>query len=119
VLLLGDLLPFAAAIFTVNRPAAETLKGMEEWKDRSDAEVAQAPPVLEAIRSAVQRVNRQLAHFEQIRKYRVLPREFSIEEGELTATMKLRRARAIENLKPQIEEIYATMPHAPGVEAQA
>jgi long-chain acyl-CoA synthetase len=55
----------------------------------------------------VARVNKLLAPFEQIRKYRVLPREFSIEQGELTATMKVRRARAMENFKEQIEELYA------------
>ena len=65
------------------------------------------PAVMEEIRKAVARVNKQLAPFEQIRKYRILPREFSIEEGELTATMKVRRTRAMENFREQIEELYA------------
>jgi long-chain acyl-CoA synthetase len=55
----------------------------------------------------VQRVNQQLAPFEQVRKYRVLGRDFSIERGELTATMKVRRMRAIENYKEDIEAMYA------------
>ena len=80
---------------------------MDEWKRRSEAEVTQAPPLLAEIRKAVARVNKLLAPFEQIRKYRVLPREFSIEQGELTATMKVRRTRAMENFKEQIEELYA------------
>jgi len=37
----------------------------------------------------------------------VLPRDFSIEHGELTATMKVRRMRAIENFKAHIDELYA------------
>jgi long-chain acyl-CoA synthetase len=37
----------------------------------------------------------------------VLPRDFSIEQGELTATMKLRRAQALANCKTQIDELYA------------
>ena len=37
----------------------------------------------------------------------MLPRDFSIEQGELTATMKVRRTRAMENFKQQIEELYA------------
>jgi long-chain acyl-CoA synthetase len=80
---------------------------MDEWKSRAEADLPQAAPVLDEIRKAVARVNKQLAPFEQIRKYRVLPREFSIEAGELTATMKVRRARAMENFKDQIEELYA------------
>jgi long-chain acyl-CoA synthetase len=52
-------------------------------------------------------VNKQLAPFEQIRKYRILDRELTIENGELTATMKVRRARVLENFKRDIEELYA------------
>ena len=59
------------------------------------------------LRKAVKRVNKQLAPFEQIRKYRILERELSIEKGELTATMKVRRARVLENFKEHIEELYA------------
>jgi len=107
VLLIGDRLPFLTAIFTLNLTAAEALKGMEEWKGRPAAEVAAARPVTAEIQKAVFRVNRQLAPFEQVRKYRVLPRDFSIENGELTATMKLRRSRALENCREEIAELYA------------
>ena len=99
VLLIGDRLPYLTALFTINSGGAEALKGMDEWKGRAAAEIAQAPPVLAEIQKAVARVNRQLAPFEQVRKYRVLARDFSIEQGELTATMKVRRTRAMENFK--------------------
>ena len=107
VLLIGDRLPYLTALFTINSGAAESLKGMDEWKGRDVAEVLQAPPVLAEIHKTVARVNKQLAPFEQVRKYRVLPRDFSIEHGELTATMKVRRMRAIENFKAHIDELYA------------
>ena len=107
VLLVGDRLPFLTALFTINPAAADTLKGMEEYRERTPAERVQAPPVMAEIRKAVARVNKQLAPFEQVRKWRVLGRDFSIEEGELTATMKVRRARAMENFRDHIEELYA------------
>jgi long-chain acyl-CoA synthetase len=107
VLLIGDRLPFLTALVTINSTAAEALKGMEPWKGRPAAEIAEAPPVLAEIRKAVARVNKQLAPFEQVRKYRVLSRDFSIERGELTATMKLRRAQALANCKAHIDELYA------------
>ncbi|SPE25308.1 AMP-dependent synthetase and ligase [Candidatus Sulfopaludibacter sp. SbA3] len=107
VLLIGDRLPFLTALFTINTAAAEALKGMDEWRGRPAAEIVQAPPVLAEIHKAVARVNKQLAPFEQVRKYRILARDFSIEQGELTATMKVRRTRAMENFKDHIEELYA------------
>ncbi len=107
VVLIGDRLPYLTALFTINPAALEGLKGMEEWKGRPAGEMAQAPPVQAEIRKAVARVNRHLAPFEQVRKYRVLGREFSIDQGELTATMKVRRARVLENFKQHIDELYA------------
>jgi len=54
----------------------------------------------------VQKVNRQLAPFEQIRKFKILEREFSLESGEITPTMKLRRSKVLDNLKGEIGELY-------------
>jgi long-chain acyl-CoA synthetase len=107
ILLVGDRLPYLTALFTVNTQVAETLKGMEPLKGKPAAEVVSAGPVAQELRQAVKRVNKQLAPFEQIRKYRILERELSIENGELTATMKVRRARVLENFKRDIEELYA------------
>ncbi len=107
VLLLGDRLPYLVALFTINPAVALGLPGMESWNGRPASELSGAAPVLAEIQKAVARANAQLATFEQVRKYRVLSRDFSIEEGELTATMKVRRARAIENFKTEIEGLYA------------
>jgi long-chain acyl-CoA synthetase len=86
VLLIGDRLPYVTALITVN----------------GDPEAAR--PVVE---KAVQNVNRQLPAFEQIRKFKILDHDFSIERGELTPTMKLRRGRAIENHRALVNELYA------------
>jgi long-chain acyl-CoA synthetase len=68
--------------------------------------VAVAPPVLAEVQKAVSRVNKQLAPFEQIRKFRVLEHDFSIESGELTPTMKVRRNRVLENHREVVSELY-------------
>ena len=107
VLLIGDRLPYLTALFTINTAVAETLKGMDAVEGRSPAEICGAPAVEKEVRRIVNRVNRQLAPFEQVRRFRILPRDFSIEQGELTATMKVRRAKAIENFKQDIDALYA------------
>jgi long-chain acyl-CoA synthetase len=104
VLLVGDRLPYISALLTLNASAAEALDGM---KGRPVAELAAARPVLTEIQKIVARINKQLAPFEQVRKFRVLERDFSIEEGELTATMKVRRDRVIQNFRLLIDELYA------------
>jgi long-chain acyl-CoA synthetase len=106
VLLLGDDLPYLTALFTINTTVAETLKGMDAYKGRPPAELIAAPPVGAEVRRIVGRINRQLAPFEQVRKYRVLARDFTIEHGELTATLKVRRTRVMENFRGEIEQLY-------------
>lgn len=89
VVLVGDRLPYVTALVTVN------------------AAVAPVPEAAAAeVRQAVARVNRRLASFERIRKFRILDRDFSIENGELTPTMKVRRARVLENFRALVDEMY-------------
>jgi long-chain acyl-CoA synthetase len=59
-----------------------------------------------AVEQAVKTANRELADFERIRKFKILDREFSIEQGELTPTMKLRRNRVLENHRELVNEMY-------------
>ena len=87
VVLIGDRLPYVTALVTVNAV---------EGGVSAEAEV----------KKAVARVNRKLAPFEQIRKFRILERDFSIEHGELTPTMKVRRNRVLENHRELVSELY-------------
>jgi long-chain acyl-CoA synthetase len=104
VLLIGDRLPYMTALITVNVQAAETLKGSPERATL--AELAESEALNEEMKRIVKRVNRQLAPFEQIRKFKILDREFSMETGELTPTMKLRRGKVLENCKGEISGLY-------------
>jgi long-chain acyl-CoA synthetase len=106
VLLVGDRQPYVTALITVNPAAAESLPGMENLKGASPAEVATAPAVVREVDDAVKRINQQLGQFEQIRRFRILERDFSIERGELTPTMKVRRTKVLENYRQVVNELY-------------
>ncbi|MFL6417066.1 MAG: AMP-dependent synthetase/ligase [Bryobacteraceae bacterium] len=107
VLLIGDKRPYLTAVLTLNMPQAQSLKAGAKSGESSDpAEIVNSAPVQAAVKEAVGRVNRQLADFERIRRFRILDREFSIEHGELTPTMKLRRSRALENHKALLSDLY-------------
>ncbi|HBY64692.1 MAG TPA: long-chain fatty acid--CoA ligase [Solibacterales bacterium] len=107
VMLIGDRMPYVTALFTVNPTAAESLRGMETHKGKPADQLVQAAPVQEEVKRAVGRVNKQLASFEQIRKFKLVERDFSIEAGEMTPTMKVRRARVLENFRERVAEMYA------------
>jgi long-chain acyl-CoA synthetase len=107
VVLIGEGRPHIAALITLNTAVAEGLPGMHGRRGRKGEQLEQAPPVAAALHDAVRRVNSRLGDYEQIRKYRVLDRDFSIDAGELTATLKVRRARALENFSEAVEGLYA------------
>ena len=104
--MIGDRQPYVTALITINTADAETLKGMEEHRGKPMADMAAAEPVRTEVGNLVKRVNQQLAPFEQIRRFRILEREFSIEKGELTPTMKVRRTQVIENFRTTVNELY-------------
>jgi long-chain acyl-CoA synthetase len=106
VVLIGDKMPYVTALVTIDAKAAERLPGMESEQGKSPEELAAAPPVLEEVRKAVSRVNKKLASFEQIRKFKVLERDFTIESGEMTPTMKVRRSKVLENHREVVSQLY-------------
>jgi long-chain acyl-CoA synthetase len=106
VLLLGDKQPYITALITINVSAAENLKGMDHMKGQAPTEIAHAIAVANEVNETVKRVNKKLAPFEQIRRFRILDREFSIDRGEMTPTMKVRRKQVIENYKHVVSELY-------------
>ena len=106
VLLIGDKKPYLTALLTLNVANAKNLKGVDAAHAENGADLAKAVPVSKAVREAVARVNKQLAEFERIRRFKVLDREFSIEQGEVTPTMKIRRTRVLENHKDLVSELY-------------
>jgi long-chain acyl-CoA synthetase len=106
VFLLGDRMPYVAALFTLNMAAVEAVKGMDDYLGRPMPEIVKAPPVVAELKGLVARVNGQLAPFERIRKYHVLERDFTIADGELTPTMKVRRTKVLENHRQTISTLY-------------
>jgi long-chain acyl-CoA synthetase len=106
VLLIGDRQPYVTALITINTSNAETLKGMEAHRGKEMSHISSAAPVVAEVGKLVKRVNQQLAPFEQIKRFRILERDFSIEKGELTPTMKVRRTQVIENFRHAVNELY-------------
>jgi long-chain acyl-CoA synthetase len=62
--------------------------------------------VQERVQAVVDEVNADLSHFEQIKRFRILPREFTADEDEVTPTLKLKRRVVAEHFAAEIEELY-------------
>lgn len=106
VMVIGENRKFAAALIV---PAFAFIK---EWALRkgmalnSNDEIYQSKVVKDRIREEVDEVNKALAQFESIKKFELLPREFSIENGELTPKLSMKRKIILENFKDVVDRIY-------------
>jgi long-chain acyl-CoA synthetase len=94
VLVVGDRRPYVAALITLDE--AEVGKWREAGGRDVDALVG----------SIVDDVNRQHSRFEQIKRFAILRRDFSADEGEVTPTLKLRRRVVQEHFAGEIERLY-------------
>ncbi len=62
--------------------------------------------IVELFEKRIADLQKELAKFEQIKKFTLLPKAFSMDEGELTPTLKLRRKVITERYKKQIDDMY-------------
>ena len=70
-------------------------------------DLAEKPEVLELIQGVVNETNEKFARVESIREFRMIPKELDHEDGELTATQKIKRSSMEEAFNELIEEMYA------------
>ena len=71
----------------------------------------------ELIQGVVDDVNADRSRYEQIKRFAILPRDFTMDDGELTPTLKLKRRVVAEHFPDELEELYAgeTLNQAAGV----
>ncbi len=74
----------------------------------TNEDVINNPKVLELFRGLVESFNEFFNHVEQIKKFELLPREWTIETGEMTPKMSLKRKVVMEKFKDAVERIYAS-----------
>ena len=70
-------------------------------------QLCQEPRILDMMKERIDTLQQQLAQYEQVKRFTLLPHHLSMEKGELTNTLKIRRRVLNENYKAEIEKMYA------------
>jgi len=105
-LVVGDRRPYVAALITLDE--AEVLRWSAERGIEGDlASLSRDEQVRELIQAVVDEANRERSRFEQVKRFALLPRDFTMEEGEVTPTLKLRRRAVSEHFQSEIEQLYS------------
>jgi long-chain acyl-CoA synthetase len=105
--LLGDRRPYVVCLIVPGFVTLEVEAKTRGWPYRTRRELLERPEVQALYQAEIDRLNADLAPFEQIKRFALLDRELSQEAGELTPTLKLKRRVITENFAPVIEELYA------------
>lgn len=102
----GEGRPYLVALLTVDVDEVSGWPGKAHLRDDPVARAAD-PDVLATVERSVDSVNATRAPVEQIKRWRLLPEDLTVDEGELTPTLKVRRAAVVARWAELVEEIYA------------
>jgi long-chain acyl-CoA synthetase len=102
----GDQRPFVAAMIAVDQEALREWAADQDMDSAEAAELLQHELLREHLQGAVDDANRSVSKAESIRAFAILPRDLTVDSGELTPTLKVRRAIVIKSYGAVVEELY-------------
>lgn len=107
VAVIGDQRKFVSALVVPNYALLEDYAKEQHISYSTRAELLQHEMIHKLIQAHIEEHQRELAAFEKIKRFTLLPAPFTMESGELTDTLKLRRRVVSEHYAEQIEAMYA------------
>lgn len=103
---IGDQKPYVTALVVPNFAALKEYASAIGLKFKTVEELINAPRIRKLYEDKINELQKELAGFEMVKKFTLLAKEFSMDSGELTPTLKIRRKIILERLAPQIALMY-------------
>ena len=107
VMVVGDNRPFVAALVTLD---GEAIGGWLQQHgipaDTPVEELAENQTVKDHVQSVIDKANQSVSKAESVRAFRIAPVDFTVESGQMTPSLKLKRNVVMEDFKDLVEEIY-------------
>jgi long-chain acyl-CoA synthetase len=102
----GDARPFVAALITLDEEAFVTWSTPGTLGGTAASQATDDPALLAEVQSAIDDANESVSRAESIRKFAVLPHDLTVVNGELTPTLKVRRAVVVKAYGSVIDDLY-------------
>ena len=103
---IGDARPYNTALIVLDSDYAPQWAAQQGLAEKSLAELASEPKVIEAVQAGIDEANTHLARVEQIKKFTIVPGDWMPGGDELTPTMKLKRTPIAAKYKAEVEAMY-------------
>ena len=108
IVLIGNQRKFPAALIVPNFEALENYAKLKSLNIETPAEFCRHPQIIDLFERQILELTPGLSKFERVKKIALLERELTVESGELTPTLKIKRRVIDEKYKEVIEKIYQT-----------
>jgi long-chain acyl-CoA synthetase len=106
IIVYGEGKPYCVALVSLDAD------GLKEWAaanglgDKSFSEIARDPKTFEAVEGYVAQLNKHLNRWEQVKRFSIIDRELTVENGDLTPSLKLKRKVVVDNFHDKIDGLY-------------
>lgn len=107
IAIIADQRKFVSALIIPVYPLLEEYAREHQIAFETREQLCADPKINEMMKERIDTLQQQLAHYEQIKRFTLLPHHFSMEKGELTNTLKIKRRVLNENYRKEIEAMYA------------
>jgi long-chain acyl-CoA synthetase len=106
VMVYGDRRPYPVALITLNAEELGKYAREQGLLTTDPAVVVKHPRIVERVTRTIEEKNTHLQSYAKIKKFRVLSADFTVEGGELTPTLKVKRKVVSEKYRSELEELY-------------
>ena len=102
----GDQRKFIVCLVTLDKVYLENWAKEKDWSYNQWTDLITQPEVQEAVKNTFNELNAKLASYESVKIYKILPTEFTVEAGELTPSLKVKRKLLDQKYNQEIEALY-------------
>lgn len=106
MIVIGENERFPAALILPNFPALSAWCTRSEIPFTNNADMIRDQRIIDKIQSVIDHFNKDFGHWEQVKKFELLTEDWSIDGGELTPKLSLKRKVILQKYKDQVEKIY-------------
>ena len=106
IAVIADQRKFVSALIVPSMPELEEYAKDNDIDYNSPEDLCTDARIIQMVGERIETLQQQLASYEKIKRFTLLPQPFTMEAGELTNTLKIRRAVLNKNYKEQIDEMY-------------
>ncbi len=107
IIVYGEGKPYCVALVSLDADGVKEWAASNGLGGKSFGEIARDPKTFAAVEGYVEQLNKHLNRWEQVKKFSIIDRELTVENGDLTPSLKLKRKVVVDNFHDKIDSLYA------------